>query len=499
MGLQDGSKLKEGAAARGRRRRSALEGACAAEPLAGRMHNRRLPPLVIEERDPRSLRAPGRNVKAASDAQVARVGRAIAELDYIQPVLITAEGEIVDGVSSVEAAVRLGLGQVPVIVVSHLDADRLELLRVALNRLPQRAEWDLDVLRVTMLELVEAELSVDIVFDTPELDLILEPDGPAISKRHNAAPRRDEAASAAMPSGGLWRLGEHRLIQGDARDPEVYRRLLGSTPARLVLTDPPYNVGADVVSGLRADRQGGFLMGSGELDSEGFVAFLGASLGAAATTLADGGLLYSFMDWRHIRHLVTAGEGIGLELLNMAVWVKTQAGMGSLYRSQHELCAIFKKGAGGHVNNVRLGRHGRDRSNIWRYPGANTLGSSARAALGEHATPKCVEMISDAMLDVSRRGEAVLDPFMGSGTTLVAAETTGRVAYGVELDPRYVDVILRRWQALTGVAPVLEGTGETYEQVRARTASARDDVPGEGDPPRPRIRVKAGTRKAEKA
>ena len=349
-----------------------------------------------------------------------------------------------------------------------------------------------------MTTLNDADVALDFVFEAPEIDLIVSVDEPKVSARANAIP--DHAASAAaMPDGGLWRLGKHRLIHGDARDPQIYQRLMGSVPARAVtiLTDPPYNVGANIVSGLRTERQGKFLMGAGELSVEAFIAFLTEALGAAVSVLVDGGLLYSFIDWRHVRHLAEAGERLGLTFINMAVWVKSQGGMGSLYRSRHELCPIFKKGDAPHVNNVKLGRHGRDRCNVWSYPGANT----ARAALSEHATPKSVEMISDAILDVTHRGDIVLDPFMGSGTTLVSAEKVGRIAYGVELDPRFVDAILRRWQTLTGGAAILEDTGETYDEVLARHASQPEVGERLGADPhqRPRIRVQAGTSKREEA
>lgn len=405
-----GQGFKEAVAGGARARRKSIAAAADAEGLAGRLHNQSLPDLRFEMRDPESLRVPTLNVKKTSAAQVARVGRAIAQLEYVAPVLITPDGEIVDGVSSVEAAKRLGLREVPVIVAAHMNTQAISLARMALNRLPARAEWDIANLKIAFDDLLQADVSIEIAVEPPEIDAILLGDEPAISKRDNQALSPDAVTGLAIPSGSLWALGRHRLLQGDARDPAAYERLLAGTAVRLVLTDVPYNVGADIVPGLRADRQGAFVMAAGEMSDEAFVAFLTEALGAGLPHLLEGGLVYSFIDWRHLSHLVQAARELGLTQINMAVWVKSQAGMGSLYRSQHERVGMFKKGSEPTVNNVGLGRHGRDRTNVWTYPGANTAGSSTREGLADHPTPKCVEMLADAMLDVTQRGDAVLDP-----------------------------------------------------------------------------------------
>jgi DNA modification methylase len=234
---------------------------------------------------------------------------------------------------------------------------------------------------------------------------------------------------------------------------------------------------ANHVSGLGARVHREFVQASGEMSADDFFTFLGGFLRLAASRLVDGGVLAVFMDWRHIATLLEAGAVNGLELINLVVWSKTNAGMGSLYRSAHELLPLFKAGRSPHVNNVELGRHGRWRSNVWVYPGGSSLGSDARDRLADHPTPKPVRLIEDALYDVSNRGEIVLDPFLGSGSTLMAAERSGRRCYGCELDPVYVDVILRRWFAETGAQPVLAETGETFVEVEARRQRERSSAP----------------------
>ena len=193
-------------------------------------------------------------------------------------------------------------------------------------------------------------------------------------------------------------------------------------------------------------------------------------MSAGRERVTPGGLMASFIDWRSVDLLLNTGRELDLELLNMIVWAKTNAGMGALWRSQHELLPVWKVGSDPHVNNVELGRHGRNRTNVWTYPGASSLGSDARAGLHSHPTVKPVAMLQDMLLDVTHRGDAVLDPFSGSGSTLIAAERTGRTFYGVDLDPAYVDVAVRRWQALTGGEAVLEGVGATFDEVAATPA-----------------------------
>ena len=240
----------------------------------------------------------------------------------------------------------------------------------------------------------------------------------------------------------------------------------GDPAARLILTDEPYNVpiAGHVTGGAHRE----FAMASGEMSADEFLAFNLAWIAAAEGYLCDGGVLGTFIDWRGQATVHAAVTKLGFEALNLIVWAKTNAGMGSLYRSQHELLPLFKKGQAPHVNNVALGKRGRWRSNVWTYPGASSLGSDARRGLQDHPTVKPTAMLEDALLDLTNRGDIVIDPFLGSGSTLIAANKIGRVCRGIELDPLYVDVIVRRYEAATGNDAVLVETGETFERLAAR-------------------------------
>ena len=267
-------------------------------------------------------------------------------------------------------------------------------------------------------------------------------------------------------AGDLFLLGSHRLLCGDATDPAVIKWLMRTDAARMVLTDEPFNVaiGGHVSRGERRE----FVMASGEMTDAQFEDFNRKWMAAVVPYLVDGGILGTFIDWRGLPIVHTAATALTLIPLNLVVWAKTNAGMGSLYRSQHELLPLFKKGVAAHVNNIVLGKRGRHRTNLWTYPGASSLGSDARKGLQDHPTVKPVAMLGDALIDLTNRGEVVLDPFLGSGSTLIAAENTGRICCGIELDPLYVDVIIRRFEAETGTPAILAETGETFEDLAAR-------------------------------
>jgi DNA modification methylase len=278
-----------------------------------------------------------------------------------------------------------------------------------------------------------------------------------------------EGPSVAKP-GDLWLLGEHRILCGDSLDPRSYERLLGGERAAMVFTDPPYNVPIEGhVSGLGAVKHREFSMASGEMSEAQFTDFLTRLCKLAAQHSDDGSLHYVFMDWRHLAELLAAGKAAYSELKNLCVWAKTNAGMGSLYRSQHELVAVFKNGKSSHHNNVQLGRFGRHRSNLWTYPGMTSIARATDegALLEMHPTVKPVRLVADAILDASARRDIVLDPFLGSGTTLIAAERVGRRARGIELDPAYVDVAIRRWQRDTGNTAVHADRQKTFDELVA--------------------------------
>jgi DNA modification methylase len=273
---------------------------------------------------------------------------------------------------------------------------------------------------------------------------------------------------AISRSGDIWRAGEHRVCCGDALSERSYDAVLGSNKAGLVVTDPPYNVRINGhVGGSGEIQHREFAMASGEMTPAQFVSLLTVSLGHLAAHSGDGSLQYIFMDWRHCPEILAAGQAAYNELKNICVWRKANAGMGSLYRSQHEFVFVFKNGTAPHINNINLGAHGRNRSNVWDYAGINGFGRHRDELLAMHPTVKPVAMLADIIKDASHRGDVVLDAFGGSGSTLMAAERTGRRAAIIEIDPLYVDATIRRWQTLTGRTAYCEVTGETFTEREA--------------------------------
>ena len=454
-----------------RKRRSAAKALAMRPPHVAR-RNDLLPRLALVQRPAGELHYPKRNVRRADALHIREVADAISTLGFCQPVLIDATGRVIDGVVRVEAARLLGLAEVPCLSLEHLTPAEVRVLRLAVNRLGEKGAWDLDALKVEFEELMVEDGPVEIAgFDLDEIDQICldgEPDGlePGVLE-----PQPEAVAVARV--GDCFKLGAHRLICGDATDPSVLERLLqGDSEIRLVATDEPYNV--KVTGHVSRGGHREFPMASGEMSGAEFLTFNTDWMTLAAARLCDGGVLATFCDWRAWPTVHQAATALGLAPINLVVWAKTNGGMGSLYRSQHELLPLFKSGLAPHVNNVKLGAKGRWRSNVWTYPGASSLGSDARQGLKNHPTVKPVSMIEDALLDLTHRGDLVLDPFLGSGTTLLAAESTGRVCRGLELDPLYVDVIIRRFQAATGKVVVLEGPETSFEDLTAQRLRAAD-------------------------
>jgi DNA modification methylase len=316
-------------------------------------------------------------------------------------------------------------------------------------------------------------------FEMGEIDLRIASleDTPAAGEADPADLLTEVAAGPPVSNlGDVWVLGRHRVLCGNALDPKAFTALMGEERAAMVLTDPPYNVPIEGhACGLGTIHHRPFPMASGEMDQDEFTAFLGQVCRNLTAFGAAGSLHYICMDWRHLEVLLDAGREAYGELKNLCVWVKDNAGMGSLYRSQHELVLVFKQRGGSHRNNVQLGQFGRNRSNVWRYPGANSFsrGSEEGNPLALHPTVKPVAMVADAILDCSARGDIVLDAFLGSGTTVIAAERTGRRCRALELDPGYVDTAIRRWQTLTGDKARHGATGRYFDADKADAGNAR--------------------------
>ncbi|WP_024275199.1 DNA modification methylase [Hyphomicrobium sp. 802] len=451
--------------AKSRQRREQLARLSAPGAQAGAVRNDLLPKLQLVDRAPAEVFVPARNVRDLDPAHIRETAAAVSHLGFSVPVLIDHEDNLVDGAVRLEAAKLLGLPRVPCIVVGHLSASERRLLRIAMNRLQEKGDWNFDSLRIELQELVLEDAPIEITgFSLPEIDQILLDDEVAAVEQGPLAPEPDVLPVARI--GDHFILGRHEIICGDATDPRVLERLMHEDQAQLLLTDEPYNVkiAGNVTRGAHRE----FVMASGEMSDREFHVFNDAWMAACRSHLHDGALFGTFIDWRGYPTVHAAATALGLTAVNLIVWVKTNAGMGSQYRSQHELLPLFKIGAAPHVNNIELGKHGRWRSNTWTYPGASSMGSDARRGLQEHPTVKPVAMLEDALLDMTNRDDIVLDPFQGSGSTLIAAEKTGRCCRGLELDPSYVDVILRRYHEVTGEQGILRDTGETLRELAER-------------------------------
>jgi DNA modification methylase len=409
------------------------------------------------------------NARTHSRRQIRQIAKSIEKFGFCNPVLVDDANQIIAGHGRVEAAKILGIDAVPTCRLSHLsEADKRAYI-LADNRLAEKAGWDRQILAIELQGLIELDVEIELTrFETAEIDLLLED-----AHEANGAPRGAEdnvpqhsSSPAVTRIGDLWLLGQHRLLCGDARDKTAYDRLLEGAKAEFVFTDPPYNVAIDGnVCGLGRIRHRDFAMGCGEMSEAEFTTFLQAVFDRLADNTVNGSIHQVCMDWRHMWEMLAAGRKVYTELKNLCVWNKTNAGMGTFYRSKHELVFVWKSGPASHINNFELGQHGRNRTNVWDYAGVNTMRAGRLEELAMHPTVKPVGMVADAIKDCSKRGGLVLDPFCGSGTILIAAERAGRKARALEIDPTYVDVSVRRWQAYTGKSAILADSGETYETI----------------------------------
>lgn len=453
----------------------------------------KMAPLSVRYRAIGALKPIETNPRTHSKRQIRQIARSIEEFGFVNPVLIDADDRIIAGHGRVEAARMVGITEVPTVRIEHLSPAQLRAYVIADNRLAERAGWDKDLLALELGTISDFDIDFDLSltgFDLAEIDLLLDPaPGSASAGQMEEAPPVADGSPAVSRVGDLWELGRHRLICDDALDIATYRRLLGDERAQVAFCDPPYNVQiAGHARGKAATPFREFAMASGEMTSEAFTEFLATAFGHLAAFSVEGAIHYQCMDWRHLREALTAGERVYAELKNLCVWNKDRAGMGSFYRSKHELVLVFKVGRAAHINNVELGKHGRDRTNVWDYPAVRPT-SLDRGVLGaEHPTIKPVALVADALQDSSHRNGIVLDAFGGSGTTLMAAHQTGRRARMIELDPLYVDATVRRWQAATGETARLVATGESFAD-REHEATGGAAL---GGPHKPRVRVPVG-------
>ncbi len=450
----------------------------------GCARNDLVPELVTELIPIDQLKTAPRRIRRLTKKQVESIKRSIQTFGCVRAVLIRSNFDIIDGHIVIEALRALGVKMVPCIIIDHLSETAIRQLAITLNRTQETGDWDDDNLKIEFEELLALEVDLEVTgFDIPEIDFRLghfsieESRDDALDDLD--APCEDSDPTVSLP-GDLWLARQHRVLCGRAQSVANSSILNNIGPAAVLITDPPFNVPiSGHVSTVRG-RHAEFAEASGDMTPGDYVNYLVDGLAPSIGLLKPGGVGFVFMDWRHVREVSEAFLCLGVDVINMAVWVKSAPGMGTLYRSQHELVFVVRRQGASHRNNVQLGRFGRNRSNVWEYGGA-TSGNTAEDDFSLHPTVKPVRMIRDALLDVSAPGDLVVDCFFGSGSTLIAAETSQRRCFGVEIDPGYVDVALRRWMALTGEEAVLAATGEPFTEVATRRATKLLPPPAKGD------------------
>lgn len=432
------------------------------------------PPVItdVQERSIASLHPYAGNARTHSKRQISQIAKSISKFGFTNPVLIADDDTIIAGHGRVIAARQIGMTHVPTIRLSHLTPAQRRAYVIADNKLALNAGWDQELLAIELQGLIDLDFDLELTgFSLAEVDTVL---GAAADADPEASDDPTDLVPplrglAVTQRGDIWKCGRHRLLCGDARETGDYNSLIGNDPVDLIFTDPPYNVPIEGhVSGLGHVRHREFAMASGEMSEATFTAFLVQTLGPASQRCRDGAIAFVCMDWRHMGELLNAGKQVFSELKNLCVWNKTNGGMGSFYRSKHELVFVFKIGTAPHINTFGLGETGRYRTNVWDYAGINSFGADRDDELAMHPTVKPVALVADAIQDCSKRGDTVLDPFGGSGTTLLAAEQVGRSARLLEYDPAYCDTIVQRWQNATGKYATLSETGKTFEDVEER-------------------------------
>ena len=402
--------------------------------------------------------------------QVSLIGRSIKKHGFVAPILVNKDMVVIAGHGRLLAAKELGMSHVPVIILPHLTEAEERSLRIADNKISHQGRWSVENLRAEFELIVEHDVSfdpVDIGFQTAEFDAIRF--GNKEEAEPDLVPEPDPDAAVVTQSSDVWTStdGRYRVVCGDARDPEVYVRLLVNDKADMAISDPPYNVPINGhVSGQGKVRHSEFAMASGEMSETEFASFTEEVLTHQRDFSRPGAVSMQFIDWRSVEMMIGVGKRVYGTMLNLCIWLKTNAGLGSMWRSQYEMVCVFRTPGGKHQNNVQLGRHGRNRSNIWKYAGVNSFRKDRMKDLQAHPTCKPVDLIADAILDVTNRNDLVLDAFLGSGTMLLAAHKTGRRAAGIEIDPRYVDLAITRFTDATGVH-FTNQDGQSFEEAKA--------------------------------
>lgn len=430
--------------------------------------------FIVRLVSPETLKPFKHNARTHPPKQVQKIAASITRYGFTNPVLVDEHDEIIAGHGRLLAAKKLGLTQVPAITITGLTDIEKRGLRLTDNQLSLTAAWDKELLLIELKEIsLEAPDLIEFSgFEVAEVDVIM--------ANSEEEPADDDVPAVPVQPvsrvGDIWLAGPHRIACGDAKDAGFVAKVVDGQ-VHAAFMDSPYNVPIKGhVGGNGKVKHREFHEASGEMSPAEFVAFLKATLGSAVSVSVPGAVHFLCMDHAHLEELFEAGASLYDQRLNLCVWKKSNAGMGALYRSHHELVAVYRVAGAQHRNNVELGRHGRNRTNLWSYASVNTFSGSRQQDLALHPTVKPVALVADAIRDVTQRGERVADLFLGSGTTLIAAERVGRVFAGLDIDPGYVDVALDRWMQMTGLPVTLEATGQTFDQVKSERASAQGEA-----------------------
>jgi DNA modification methylase len=431
--------------------------------------------LAIGYKSIACLKPDPKNPRAHSKKQIQQIARSIETFGFNVPILVDSSMQVVAGHGRLAAAMLLKLDRVPTIRLEHLSDAQMRAFMIADNQLTLVSEWDDRLLAQQLKTLAEVELDFNLEvtgFEMAEIDTMIEGFSPASEGETDPA---DAVANPGVPvtnPGDLWVLGRHRLLCGNSLDENSYPAIMRGRRAAAVFTDPPYNDQIDgYVSGFGKVHHPEFAMASGEMTEAEFTKFLLKIFQNLVRNTQEGSLHFVCLDWRHLPEILAASRRVYSEFKNLCVWVKESGGQGSVYRSRHELVFVFKSGNAKHRNNIQLGQHGRYRTNVWEYPRVNSrVRNGEEGPQNLHPTIKPAAMVADAILDCTSRNDIILDPFLGSGTTVIAAERTGRVCYGIELEPSYVDTIVRRWEVFTSKAAVHEKSGRLFTELELEVA-----------------------------
>lgn len=433
-----------------------------------------VPPVSIQVRLISDLKPDPKNPRVHSPRQIKLLATSISSFGFNVPVLIDGENHVLAGHGRLLACQKLGITEVPTISLAHLSMEQAKAFMIADNRLAEIAIWDHKLLGEQLQALSSVNLDFDLEstgFSVTEIDLRIE-ELNTDSQKDIADTPITISGPPASKIGDLWLLGKHRLHCANSLDESSYKKLMKGATASIAFNDFPYNLSIQKeVGGNGKVQHFEFAMASGEMSVEEFTIFLTKAFTCINQFSKNGAIHYACMDWRHIGEILAAGKASDSVLKNICTWIKPSAGMGSFYRSQHELILVYKSGKGPHQNNIQLGRFGRHRTNVWAYENIHSMRHGEEGdLLALHPTVKPIRMVADAILDCSSRGNIVLDVFLGSGTTLLAAERTGRICYGMEIDPLYIDTSILRWQNLTGQDAIHAETGETFTQIKSNLA-----------------------------